>query len=78
MEPRAEVGARLETAQLLVRACRNVSWTTSSASCWIAGHPVRQPEDGAAVALHERPEGFAISIAGQRDGGGVRLRHPSD
>jgi hypothetical protein len=28
------------------------------------------------MALDERTESFAISVAGQRDGGGVRLRHP--
>ena len=41
-----------------------------------AGHPVREPVDSAAVALDERAKSFAISVAGQRDGGGVRLRHP--
>jgi hypothetical protein len=28
------------------------------------------------VALHERAKSLAISVASQRDGGGVRLRHP--
>ena len=42
----------------------------------IAGHPVREPVDSAAMALDERPKSFAISVAGECDGGGVRLRHP--
>ena len=42
-----------------------------------AGHPVRKTVDGPAVTVHERPESFAIAVAGQRDSGGVRLRHPS-
>jgi hypothetical protein len=28
------------------------------------------------MALHERAEGLAVSVAGQRDDSGVRLRHP--
>jgi hypothetical protein len=28
------------------------------------------------MAIHERMESFAIAVAGQRDGRGVRLRHP--
>jgi hypothetical protein len=38
---------------------------------------VRQAEDSPPVALDEHPESLAISVAGQRDGGGVRLRHPT-
>jgi hypothetical protein len=53
-----------------------VSCTTSSASDGVAGHPVRQPKDSAAVALDQSAKSFAISVASQRDGGGVRLRHP--
>jgi len=30
------------------------------------------------VALHERPESVAIAVAGERDGCGVRVRHPND
>jgi hypothetical protein len=37
---------------------------------------VRQAKDGAAVALNQSAKSFAISVASQRDGGGVRLRHP--
>jgi hypothetical protein len=44
----------------------------------IAGHAVREPVDSPAVSVHERPEGFAISIARERDSGGVRMRHPND
>ena len=43
---------------------------------WIAGHAVREAEDGAAMALYERLKSFAVPVAGQRDGVGVRLRHP--
>ena len=77
MEPRAEVGTRLETAQLPVRPQERFLDDILGV-VWIAGHTVREPVDGAAVTLDERSKSFAISIAGQRDGGGVRMRHPND
>jgi hypothetical protein len=44
----------------------------------IAGHPVRKPIHGTAMTVDERPEGLAVTVPRQRDGSGVRLRHPSD
>ncbi len=77
MEPRPEVGPRLETAQLFVCAQERLLDHVLGV-LRAAGHPVRESIDGTAVTLDKRPESFAISIAGQRDGGGVRLRHPDD
>ena len=75
VQPGAEVRPRLEAAQLLVglqeRLLHHVLGVRGA-----AGHPVRQPVDSAAVALDERPKRLAVSVARQRDGGGVRLRHP--
>ena len=75
VQPGAEVRPRLEPAQLLVGLQKRLLDDVLGV-LRVAGHPVRQPIDSAAVALHERPKSFAISVAGQRDGGGVRLRHP--
>src|SRR5262245_12835729 len=75
MQPGAEIRPRFETAEL------SVSFQESLLDDVLgvlrgAGHTVGEPIDSAAVALDERSKGFAISVAGQRDGGGVRLRHP--
>ena len=75
VQPGAEVRARFEPAQLLVRLQERLLDDVLGVR-GIAGHPVRQPVDSAAVALDERPERFAVSVARQRDRGGVRLRHP--
>ena len=75
VEPGAEVGARLETAQLLVGLQKRLLHHVLRVRR-VAGHAVREPEDSTAVALHESAESLAISVASQRDGGGVRLRHP--
>jgi hypothetical protein len=75
VQPGAEVGARLESAQLPIglekRFLHDVLGVRRTPR-----HAVRQPVDGPTVAFHELPEGFAVAVAGQRDGGGVRLRHP--
>jgi hypothetical protein len=75
VEPRAEVRTRLEPSELLVslekRFLHDIFCVLR-----VAGHSMREPVDSAPVALHERTESLTISVAGQRDGGGVRLRHP--
>ena len=76
VQPGAEVRARFEASQLLV--CPQEGLLDDVFGVMrTAGHPVRKPVDGAAMAIHERMESFAVSVAGQRDGCGVRLRHPS-
>ena len=77
MQPRAEIGAGLESSELPVRLQERFLNDVLGV-LRVAGHAMRQTEDGAAVALHEAPEGFAVTIAGERDSGGVRMRHPSD
>ena len=72
MQPRSEVRPGLESLQLLVGAQEGLLDDILGV-VGIAGHPVRHPIDSPAVALHERPKGLAISVAGQRDGGGVTL-----
>ena len=76
VEPCAEIGAGLEPAQLPVRLEKRLLDDIFRV-LRSAGHPVRKTVDGPAVTVHERPESFAIAVAGQRDSGGVRLRHPS-
>jgi hypothetical protein len=75
VQPRAEVRPRLESLQLLVRPQEGLL-DDILGIVRVAGHPVRDPKDSPAMALDECPKGFAISVASQRDGGGIRLRHP--
>ena len=75
MEPRAEVRPRLEAGKLPVRLEKRLLDDVFGV-LGAAGHPVGQPVDSTAMALDERTESLAISVARQRDGGGVRLRHP--
>ena len=77
MEPRAEIRPRLEAPQLPVRLEEGFLHDVLGI-LGIAGHAVRQPVDGAAVAVHECSESVAISVAREGDGGGVRMRHPND
>ena len=77
MQPRAEVGARLEAAELPVRLQEGVLHHVIGV-LRIARHPVREPVDSPAVTVDQGPEGVAVTVAGQRDGGGVRIRHPSN
>jgi hypothetical protein len=75
VQPGAEIGARFETAQLTVgfqEGLLHHVFRVLRRSC----HSMRDPIDGAAVALNQRAKSFAITVAGQRDGGGVRMRHP--
>ena len=77
VEPRAEVRPRLEPAKLPVRLQEGFLHDVLGV-LGTAGHPVRQPVHGPAVALDESLEGFAVAIPRECDGGGVRLRHPND
>ena len=62
VQPGAEVRPRLESAQLLVGLQKRLLHHVLRVRR-VAGHPMRQPEDSPAVALDERPESFAISVA---------------
>ena len=75
MQPGPEIRAGLEPAELFVSLQKGLLNDVFRVRR-IAGHPVRQPEDSAAMAFHKRAESLAISVARQRDGGGVRMRHP--
>ena len=63
IEPGAEVGARLEAAKVAVRL-DEAFLDDVFGVLFVAGHPERQPERGAAVALHELAEGLAVALAG--------------
>jgi len=77
VQPRAEVRARLEAAQLPVRL-EECLLDHVLGVLGIAGHPMGQPVDRPAVAIDQASEGLAVAAAGEGDGGGIRLRHPSD
>ena len=77
MQPGAEVRARLESGQLPVGLQESLL-DDILGILRAPGHPEGEPEHSTAVAIHECTVSLAICVAGQRDGGSVRLLHPID
>src|SRR5256885_1095695 len=63
VQPRAEIGARLEPAELSIRA-EKAFLDHIFGILLIAGHPERQPENTPAVPLDERAKRLAVALAG--------------
>ena len=76
MQPRSEVRALFESAQLLVGAKEGF---LHHIVCivFISGHSIRQSEDGLTVVFHQLPERVRVAGACPAHGGGVSHLHPA-
>ena len=68
IEPRAEVRACLEAAQVAVRLDQTVLNDVFGV-LFVAGHPECQPERGPAMALDELAKGLAVALPGAGENG---------